>query len=258
VLPVAGRGGVPANATSAVLNVTATGAAGGGYLTVYPCGSPQPLASSVNYVAAQSVANAVITQLGTNGTVCIYNFQATHVLVDVNAYVPPGSSYAPLNPMRLLDSRPGSPTGDRQFSGIGLRPAGSTLQLQVTGRGGVPSTAAAVVLNVTATGAVGAGYITVYPCGAPLPLASSLNYPAGQSVANAVISKVGVGGKVCIYNYQATHVLADVNGYFLGGSSVQSASASGTGGLVAQHAVLELPPVVKSSDRPLDYFCDLM
>ena len=41
-------------------------------------------------------------------------------------------------------------------------------------------------LNVTVTNTAGSGFATVYPCGSR-PNVSSLNYPAGGTVANAVI-----------------------------------------------------------------------
>ena len=75
------------------------------------------------------------------------------------------------------------------------------------------SGAVSVVLNVTVTGALGAGYATVYPCGATPPNASNLNFVAGQTIANAVITKVGTGGNVCILASQATHVVVDVTGF---------------------------------------------
>jgi hypothetical protein len=55
--------------------------------------------------------------------------------------------------------------------------------------------------------------VTVWPCGADRPNASSLNFVSGQTIPNAVITKVGAGGKVCIYTTTATHVIADINGY---------------------------------------------
>ena len=88
------------------------------------------------------------------------------------------------------------------------------MELKVTDRGGVPGNAGTVVLNVTATGAVGSGFVTVYPCGQAQPLASSLNYVAGQSVPNSVLAKVGAGGNVCLFVSEATHLVADVDGYF--------------------------------------------
>ena len=42
-LPVAGRGGVYANASSLVLNVAVTQPMADGYLTLYPCGATRPL-----------------------------------------------------------------------------------------------------------------------------------------------------------------------------------------------------------------------
>jgi len=74
--------------------------------------------------------------------------------------------------------------------------------------------AAAVVLNVTVTDPQASGFVTVYPCGSERPNASSLNYVAGATVANAVVVKVGDGGQVCLFSQAATDLIADVNGYF--------------------------------------------
>ena len=46
VVPMAGRGQVPARATGVVVNVTATGATSDGYLTTYPCGTTTPTSST--------------------------------------------------------------------------------------------------------------------------------------------------------------------------------------------------------------------
>jgi uncharacterized protein YkwD len=105
-------------------------------------------------------------------------------------------------------------TVDGQFAELGMRGAGVTTVLAVAGRGGVPADAGAVTLNVTSTGSVGAGFATVYPCGAPRPDTSNINFAAGSTVANAVTSKVGADGTVCIYTDAATHLIVDVNGYF--------------------------------------------
>jgi len=71
-----------------------------------------------------------------------------------------------------------------------------------------------VALNVTATEAAANGFITVFPCGSPTPTASSLNTVAAGTVANAVISKIGSGGQVCLFTSSATHLVVDVNGSF--------------------------------------------
>jgi hypothetical protein len=86
-IPVTGRAGVPADATAALLNVTAVRPDATGYLTVFPCGEPTPTTSNVNYTAGQIEPNAVLAKIGTNGAICIYTHADTHLVVDVNGVV---------------------------------------------------------------------------------------------------------------------------------------------------------------------------
>ncbi|MUH51886.1 MAG: hypothetical protein F2789_11835, partial [Actinobacteria bacterium] len=81
-LVVAGRGGVAVDAAAVVLNVTVTEPQTPGFVTVFPCGSAVPTASNLNFVAGQTVPNAVIAKLGTNGKVCLYTSAVTHLIVD--------------------------------------------------------------------------------------------------------------------------------------------------------------------------------
>ena len=110
-------------------------------------------------------------------------------------------------------------TIDGRDSGGGVRPAGSVLELDVTGRGGSASTAAAVSLNLTAMQTRGAGFATVFPCGSVRPEASTINFGAGATIANGIIAKVGSGGKVCVYTHEQVHLIVDIDGYFPAGSS---------------------------------------
>lgn len=209
---------VPTDALSVALNVTATGAVGNGFATVYPCGSTLPISSSLNFVVGTTVANAVITKVGTGGKVCVYVSAGTNLIVDFNGYHPAGSVYTPLVPARLMDTRTGGDTIDEAFEQIGIRTARSTFELQITGRPDVdslvPDDAQAVVLNVTVTQPSNTGYITVYPCGSMLPTSSNLNYTEFKTTANAVIANIGEDGKVCFYTYASTHLIADVVGYY--------------------------------------------
>ncbi len=215
-LPVLGRGGVADDATAVVLNVTVTGPEGRGYVTVYPCGAASPNASSLNFVAGQTVPNAVIAKVGAGGKVCLYVAEsATQLIADVTGSFPPGSDYTSLTPARLADTRTGGTTADGKHAGSGARASGTTLELDVVGRGGVPANATTVVLNVTAAGPRGAGYVTVYPCDVPRPNASSLNFVEDRDVPNAVISQIGVGDTVCLYVAEATtDLIVDVVGAF--------------------------------------------
>ena len=69
-------------------------------------------------------------------------------------------------------------------------------------------------LNVTVVGASEAGFVTVFGCGGGVPGVSSVNFGAGEAVANAVVVSPGVGGRVCFDASTPVHVIADVNGWF--------------------------------------------
>eukprot|EP01041_Mallomonas_annulata_P035206 gene35206-58117_t len=86
---VAGRGGVPANASAVVLNVTVTEPTGSSFLTVYPTGQLRPTASNLNTSPGQTVSNMVIVPVGLNGRISIYNLNGTaQVVVDVLGWFP--------------------------------------------------------------------------------------------------------------------------------------------------------------------------
>ena len=155
----------------------------------------------------------MLAKIGVGGKVCIFTLAGADVLADVNGYVPAGGAVGTVVPARLLETRSGLSTVDGLFNGVGRQAAGATIELTVAGRGGVPVDAAAVLLNVTAVFPDGPGFATVWPCGTSRPDASNLNYSAGQVVPNAVLAKIGVGGKVCIFTLAGADVLADVNGY---------------------------------------------
>ncbi len=219
-LQVGGRAGVPANAAAVVLNITSADANGTGFVTAYPCGAPLPNASNLNYRVGAPVANSAIVKVGTSGKVCLLTADAgTHLIADVNGYFP-ATGYTSMTPSRLLDTRRPQSTVDGADAGEGLRQSGSTYQLQVAGRAGVPANAAAVVLNLTSADANGTGFATAYPCGEARPTASNLNYGAGAPVANSAIVKVGTNGQVCLFTGDTdTQLIADVNGWFAAGSN---------------------------------------
>ena len=215
VLEVAGRGGVPADASAAVLNVGVVRPAEQGFLTIYPCDEERPLASNVNYGPDTTVSNGVNALISAEGEVCVYSSKEANVIVDVNASIPEDGSPKPLVPTRLLETRqgPDDKTIDGNFEGRGRVPAGFTVQLEVAGRGGIPEDATSAVLNVGAVRPDGAGFITVYPCGEDRPLASSVNYRGDDVISNSVTAQIGADGKVCIYTLRATDLIADATGF---------------------------------------------
>jgi hypothetical protein len=222
-LPVAGRAGVPPEARSVVLAVTADAARDAGFVTVHACDAPRPNASTLNYLAGETIANAAITRLGADGDVCLHTVGATDLLVDVTAWFP-GDAVALLDePRRLVDTRAGTSTIDGQLQGIGVRPAGGALELVVGGRAGVPVEAGVVLLNVTVDAARQPGFVTLFPGGLDRPTASNLNYAAGDTIANAAVTRVGADGEVCVFTSGATDLVVDVVGWLPGPAPVGDA-----------------------------------
>jgi hypothetical protein len=227
VVQVTGHAGVPADATAVALNVTGTQSGGAGFVTVWNTGIPRQSASSLNFTApGQTRANLVIVPIGADGSVSFYSSLGIHLIADVAGYfvATPATSdgrLTSLNPTRILDTR----------LGIGAPAAkptpGATVTLQVTGAAGVPASGvSAVVMNVTATDATAAGYVTVWPSGLPRPNASSLNLVgAGDTAPNLVIVPVGADGKVSLFTETGVHLIADVVGWF--GDTTQPADTAG-------------------------------
>lgn len=211
---VAGYAGVPAGATAVVMNVTITEAGGPGFVTVWPTGAAMPNASSINTVSVgQTVPNLVTVPLGDRGRVSLYTESGGHLLADVAGYYAPATGavangrLVALTPTRLFDTRT-----DSTLNKLG---ADSALTVAVAGQAGVPATgAAAVIMNVTATDATAAGYVTVWPGGQHRPNASNLNLThAGHTAPNLVIVPLGADGTVSFYSETGTHLIADITGY---------------------------------------------
>ena len=121
----------------------------------------------------------------------------------------PGTGYHPLTPERILDSRDGTGGFSTPWG------PGATREVQVTGVGGVPEEAAAVVLNVTVTGGSAASHLTVWPAGEARPVASNLNWPTGDTRPNLVSVMVGEDGEVSMFNNAGTvEVIVDVVGWY--------------------------------------------
>jgi len=222
-IAVAGLGGVPDTGVGAVvLNVTAVDPSGAGYLTVSPAGSPIQLASDLNYTAGQVVPNQVVVPVGQDDGVEITSSSGTPaVVVDVAGWFTDGSDATATGaefvpspaPVRLCDTRNGiPPTTACTDHTLG---AGATLGVTVAGDGGIPADATAVVGTVTVTDTTSSGYLTVSPAGQAVPLVSTLNWTARQTVPNAVTATVGTGGRIDLTNPQGSvDVIVDVVGWF--------------------------------------------
>ncbi len=210
-IEIAGRGGVPDDAAAVIANVTTTGASQPGFATVFPCGTP-PGASSLNYAPGVTRPNEIIAKLSPTGQLCVFALSKVHVIVDIVGFIPPGAGYTPLTPTRYADTRPSERTFDEQAAGHGIITGGSFYEIQIAGRGAIPSTATTAVINLTVTGTTGAGFATAYPCGT-IPGASSLNYTSGTTRPNELITKLSPTGTICIFTLANAHLIVDVVGY---------------------------------------------
>ena len=210
---IAGRGGVPADAAAAVINVAVVDPDLAGFITVHACLPSRPLASSINHTAGVNRANELVAQVDAAGDICVYTQQSIDLIVDVVGFVQAGSDLVSTANARFAETRNGQSTFDGVNQGGGKLPAATTRQVQIAGRGTVPADAVAVVANIAAVEPNGSGFFTVYPCNQARPLASSINYVAGVNGANEIIARLDGAGKLCVYTSTNSHFILDVVGY---------------------------------------------
>ena len=77
----------PQRPIAALLNITASPRAGGGYLTAFPAGSPTPPSSDVSFAGTTDASNIAFVGLGSLGEVSVLNSGAfAEVVEDVSGY----------------------------------------------------------------------------------------------------------------------------------------------------------------------------
>ena len=115
-------------------------------------------------------------------------------------------------PCRVLDSRQAAgPWGGTPLA------AGQERTLTLGGACGIPATAQAVSVNITAVDATADGHLRVFPAATPRPTTSVINFRAGQTRANNAVVRLGAAAAVTLFSGQpagAVHVVVDVNGWF--------------------------------------------
>ena len=149
------------------------------------------------------------------------------------------SSFVPITPCRLMDTRAGAQVGPRGTP-IG---ANETYLATVWGTNGkctIPNTATAVSMNVTFVSPTEGGFVSVFPADKPWPGTSNLNFTAGQAAGpNAVTSALSADGRLAFLNAAGTvGLIADIVGYYEPSSSGPAgpagpAGATGARGLSA-------------------------
>ncbi len=121
-------------------------------------------------------------------------------------------NFVSVTPCRIADTRTSN-------GGAGPIPAGAYRNFTIAGLCGVPSTAAAFSLNVTAVPPGALTFLSVLPAASSSPSgppsSSTLNDPLGTIVANAAIVPDGNGGAITIYVSNRSDVILDIDGYFV-------------------------------------------
>jgi len=190
------------------------------------------LAFSVVPAAAQEVPNWPAPPIWNGAEPARHSLSEGGEISDSAAKL--GISTSPLpfvgtNPCRVADTRGAGFTG-----AYGPPPlaAGVPRSFPLAGQCGIPASAGAVSLNITVTNTLGPGFILIHPEGGAQPVVSTLNYIAGQTVANAAIVALGTGGGVTVIaGVSGADLILDTNGYY-GGNVVTNVSAGAglTGG----------------------------
>lgn len=215
--------GIPTTGVSSVaINLTAVNAVAppeGGYAVAYPCASvedPQPGVSTLNFTGTMTVPNSVLVP--TRGDdICVFVYGQANVLVDVVGWFGDDGDLVARSPQRIIDTRggigaPAAPVGAVDGSA-------AALVVDIAALAALPTAAHTAIVNVTAvnTVAVGAGFISVYPCTsatAPPPNVSTLNFTTGSIVANGALTGLA-NGQACVWVYGRTDVIIDVAGWFV-------------------------------------------
>jgi Cysteine-rich secretory protein family len=200
------------------------------------------LAQGAYSVAANTSARNV------NWTFSVNQAAATGATAPVPVASPTAAAtgFAPLSPSRIVDTR--SATGATRLA------AGTLTRIQITGQGGVPASAKAVLANVTAVGPSGPGFLTMWNCSAAQPEVSTLNFSANETVANAATVPLDDSGRLCAYSNVSTDLLIDVGGYYATSATgrympvaparlMDSREGRGTPTRLASGQVVELPVV---------------
>jgi hypothetical protein len=191
-------------ARAVAANLTATGAAKGGFLTAYACGTGVPTVSNVNFDAGETIAGAAYIATGPNHRICVTASAPVDVIIDITGTFGPSGTlrFTPALPNRRLDTRTG-------IGGIrGPTAPGDELEVSA-----VPANARAVTGTITLLASGSNAFLTAFPCGSPLPLTSSVNAPSGAVIANSVT--VGTtAGNLCIASSAGARVLFDTTGWW--------------------------------------------
>lgn len=213
--------GIPSTAQVYSLRMTVVAPGPLVYITTWPAGLAEPVASTLNDLNGGVVGNQAIVPAGsaTGGPISVYASNNTDLVVDINGYfAPPGPGalyFYPLTPCRIADTRSGSGfTG--LFGSPSLLGAATRTFPMLSSSCAIPSSAQVYSLNITVVVPTGGhlNYLTAFPAGDAVPIASTVNAVTGGVVGSAAIVPSGASGAISAYASNPTDLIIDSNGYF--------------------------------------------
>ncbi|MEO6988176.1 MAG: hypothetical protein ABI239_05955, partial [Aquihabitans sp.] len=225
---VAGKCGIPSDASAIEASVTAVTPSANGYYRTSPSGVGAPQATFLNFTKQRSTTNTGAVTLGTDGALGTQSFGgAIHYVIDVQGYyldeldVPEatrGTVYVPITPCRVVDSRRGLGFfGPNRTADFAVTGSGPEFAVQGGRPGGcdLPAGAAAVETSVSAVSPSANGYLRAWPTGTAAPTATFLNYSKSEATTNTGAIALG-GGRMSVENFSGrADFVIDVQGYFI-------------------------------------------
>jgi alpha-tubulin suppressor-like RCC1 family protein len=209
---------VPESATAVTVNLTATEVTDATFVTAWPHGRTRPLASNLNPVAGDTVANLVTVPLGTGRTIDLYNnWGQAHLIADLAGFYTAdyGAMFVPQAPSRVLDTRDGTGTFDGRRG-----PVDQDTNIAVLPGAIVPDEAIAAVVNFTGTNPTAATYVTAWQLDSSYPpQVSTLNLRPDQTVPNLAVVALRYQNpysRFYLYNHSGqVDMIGDLAGYFV-------------------------------------------
>ncbi|MFM2437814.1 MAG: hypothetical protein RLZ55_625 [Actinomycetota bacterium] len=174
--------------------LTVTQPVGAGHARAYECGELRPNASVINFAAGQTVASYVTVHTDEKGDFCVYTSAEAHFVFDQTAVVDDDVLKAEL-PERRLDTR----EGEDAHKSVG----GNVTRVTT------PNADSTVFGTLTVTNPESSGWALAYPCDGPRPLASAVNFQAGQTIANFIGVRTNAAGEFCIFSPVTADFLFD-------------------------------------------------
>jgi hypothetical protein len=210
---------IPQGASAYSITITVVPSGPLPYLTAWPAGATQPNVSSINSPNGRVLANSVIVPASADGSISLYAFEATDVIVDINGYFAPdngtGLFFYPVTQCRASNTNDPSYTGS--FGGPAFGDNSTrTIPVRASTRcPGIPQTVRGYAANATVIpGGNPMPFLTVWGTGQAQPNASVINAFQGQTVSSGFIVPAGTDGSIDVFAFRSTHVTLEISGYF--------------------------------------------